>query len=66
MTVRTLLHDLPACAELRSHAVNLESASIEALLAADKNRAKTFTVGAAGALDLEVPPRGGLILVARR
>jgi len=48
MPVRALLEDLPAFAIVRSHADSLRSASIERLFAEDANRARTFTLEAAG------------------
>jgi glucose-6-phosphate isomerase len=48
MSLRTLLPDLPAYAELKVHAAALESASIEGLFAEDHGRAQAFTVAAAG------------------
>ncbi|HEY6132278.1 MAG TPA: glucose-6-phosphate isomerase, partial [Halioglobus sp.] len=48
MTARTLLPELPACAELKAHAASLKSASIEQLLERDRDRAETFTLEAAG------------------
>lgn len=48
MTVRILLPDLPAHAELEALATTLKSASIEKLFNEDQNRAQAFTLEAAG------------------
>lgn len=48
MTVRTLLQDLPAFAEVKALAALLKSASIEQLFNEDRSRADAFTLEAAG------------------
>ena len=48
MTARTLLPDLQAYTEVKTHAATLNEASIEQFFEADDSRAETFTLEAAG------------------
>ena len=48
MTASTLLPDLPAYAEIKTHASALKQASLERLFDEDESRAATFTLEAAG------------------
>ena len=48
MTARMLLPDLPAYAEVKTHAATLKQASLERLFEEDDSRAEEFTLDAAG------------------